>query len=173
MPASPSRGRMKRIFWSPLVLLLLFVILVYNPVSVRVMTVGVAVCHGIDARIFYRLIHTESRFRSFAVSRTSAIGLGQVKESTARYIHIEHKRGMLFLPFYNLRMSARYIRYLQNRFDGNWTLVLAAYNWGENNVARRMRGEKIDPRADYRGRFWDVPETYNYINKILPPVKKA
>lgn len=157
----------------PLVVLLILVILLYNPISVRVMTVGVAVCYGLDARIFYRLINTESRFRSFAVSPQAAIGLGQVKESTASYIHVKHKRGMLFVPLYNLRMSARYLRYLQDRFDHNWSLVLAAYNWGENNVARRVRGETIDPRADYRSRFADVPETFNYLNKILPAAKKA
>lgn len=172
MPKTPARGRTKRIFWLPLVLLLLLVILVYNPVTVRVMTVGVAAWYGLDARVFYRLIHTESRFRSFAVSRAAAIGLGQVRESTARYIHVKHRRGMLFLPLYNLRMSARYIRYLQDRFGDNWSLVLAAYNWGENNVERRTGGLQIEAKADYRQLFADVPETYAYIGKILGPPKK-
>ncbi|MBW6513504.1 MAG: transglycosylase SLT domain-containing protein [Candidatus Syntrophosphaera sp.] len=173
MPARKSKGRARRIFYLPLILLLALLILVYNPVSVRLMTVGVAVWYGLDPGIFYRLINAESRFRSFAVSPSAAIGLGQVKESTAQYIHVKHRRGMLFVPFYNLRMSARYLRYLQKQFSDNWSLVLAAYNWGENNVARAMRGIEIDPEADYRERFSDVPETYHFINKILPAAKKA
>lgn len=173
MPRRKVKGRVKRIIYIPLILLLAFLILVYNPVSVRLMTLSVAVWHGINPTIFYRLINAESRFRSFAVSPASAIGLGQIQESTAQYIHVKHRRGMLFVPFYNLSMSARYIRYLQKRFDHNWSLVLAAYNWGENNVERRMRGVAIDPKEDYRQRFSDIPETYHFINKILSPPKKA
>lgn len=151
--------------------LLILLILVYNPISVRVMTVGVAVYYGIDPAIFYRLIKTESSFRTFAVSPSQAIGLGQILEPTAHYIHKEHKRGLLFVPFYNLRLSAKYILYLKKRYNGNWSLVLAAYNWGETKVSNRMEGTKIDRDADYRNRFRDIPETYNYIGKILPPKK--
>lgn len=173
MPASKSKGRTRRLALSLLVLLLLLLILLYNPVSVRVMTIGVAIWHGIDPVIFYRLIRVESNFRSFAVSPASAIGLGQIRESTAQYIHVKHRRGMLFVPLYNLRLSAMYIKYLHGQFEGNWSLILAAYNWGETNVSRRMRGIPIEPNADYRHRFKDIPETYNYINKIMPSAKKA
>ncbi len=149
------------------VFLLLALILVYNPISVRLMTVGMAVYYDIDPGIFYRLIRVESSFRSFAISRQQAIGLGQMIESTAYYVHKKHKRGLLFVPFYNLRLSAKYIKYLQGRYNDNWSLVLAAYNWGETNVDRRIKGIKIDPKKDYRERFRDVRETYQYIDKIL------
>ncbi|MDZ4182186.1 MAG: lytic transglycosylase domain-containing protein [Candidatus Cloacimonadaceae bacterium] len=173
MSKKKAKGRTRKLLIGFTVLLLVLLITLYNPVSVRLMTVGVAVWYGIDPVIFYRLIRTESAFRSFAVSPRSAIGLGQIRESTAYYIHDKHKRGMLFIPFYNLRLSAQYIKYLSKRFDGNWTLILAAYNWGETRVSRRMRNTDIDPDQDYRHRFKDIPETYNYINKILPPAKKA
>jgi soluble lytic murein transglycosylase len=172
-PGTSTGKRLKRWFIVLAVLLLVLVILLYNPVSVRVMTVGVAIWHGIDPVIFYRLIRTESSFRSFAVSHRSAIGLGQIRESTAFFIHEKHKRGMLFVPMYNLNLAAKYLKYLKGRFNGNWTLALAAYNWGETKVAKRMNGTKIDAREDYRNRFRDVPETYGYINKILPRAKKA
>ena len=156
-----------------IVLFLLMIILVYNPVSVRLMTVGIAAWHDLDAGIFYRLIRTESGFRSFAISRASAIGLGQVREDTAFYINEKHRRGLLFLPFYNLNLSARYLNYLHGKYQGNWSLVLAAYNWGETKVSKRMQGRKIEPDKDYRQLFIGVPETYNYIEKILGPIKKA
>ena len=173
MPSAKKKSRIRRIIYFPLVLLLVLLILVYNPISVRLMTLSAAVVYGLDPGIFYRLINTESRFRSFAVSPAKAIGLGQVRESTASYVHMSHRRGMLYFPHYNLSISARYLNYLRERFDNNWTLVLAAYNWGESNVGRRMRGIRIDPEADYRERFSDIRETYGYINKIMPPAKKA
>lgn len=156
-----------------LTLLLLIVILTYNPISVRVMTVGVAVYYKIDPALFYRLIRTESNFRSFAISRKQAMGLGQIQENTALYINQDHKRGLLFVPPYNLKLSAIYLRYLQDKYNGNWSLVLAAYNWGETNVSRRMRSHDIEPHTNYQERFRDIPETYNYIGKILPCRKKA
>ena len=153
--------------------LLILLIVVYNPISVRLMTVGVAIYYGIDPVIFYRLIKTESSFRTFAISPAQAIGLGQILEPTAFYIQEKHKRGMLFVPFYNLKLSAKYLLYLGERYNSNWSLMLAAYNWGESNVSRRMRGIEIDPQTNYREKFRDVPETWNYIGKILPSGKKA
>lgn len=156
-----------------LLVLLILVILLYNPISIRVMTVGVAIWHGLDPVIFYRLIRTESSFRSFAVSDAQAIGLGQIRESTAFYIHKEHKRGLLFVPLYNLHLAAKYLKYLLKRYHGNWSLALAAYNWGETNVSSRMQRTRIDPQKDYRDRFRDIPETYHYIDKILNSKNKA
>jgi soluble lytic murein transglycosylase len=135
------------------------------------MTLTTAVVYGIDPPVFYRLINTESNFRSFAVSPQDAIGLGQVKESTARYIHVKHRKGMLFVPFYNLKLSAKYIHYLQGRFEGNWTLVLAAYNCGENNVEQRIGKRGIDPKKDYRHLFADIPETSRFLDKVFPAAK--
>ena len=142
-------------------------ILVYNPVSVRLMTLGYAVYYKINPKIFYRLISAESSFRSFAISNQNAIGLGQVQEVTAKYINVTHKRGWLFVPFYNLTISARYLLYLQSRYNHNWSIVLAAYNWGETNVDKRITKIDISPEKDYRNLFEDIPETYDFITKIL------
>ena len=167
------RKHQKRRITLVILVLLISVIVVYNPISVRIATIGVAVYNGIDPAIFYRLIRAESSFRSFAISPAEAIGLGQLRESTAYYIHKKHKRGLLFVPVYNLNLAAKYLIYLKGRYQGNWGLALAAYNWGETNVSTRFRGEKINPVTDYRYRFKDIPETYNYISKIIPLKNKA
>lgn len=161
-----------RIF-SILLVLFILLILVYNPISLRFTTIGVAIYYGLNPVIYYRLIKTESSFRSFAISDAQAIGLGQIKESTAFYMHKDHKRGYLFLPVYNLKLAAKYLVYLKNRYNGNWSLTLAAYNWGESNVNRRINGIKIEQDKDYRSCFRDIPETYSYITKILYPKNKA
>ncbi|MEF3694417.1 MAG: transglycosylase SLT domain-containing protein [Candidatus Cloacimonadota bacterium] len=172
MKKSGSKKGKKSLIY-PITALLLLVILIYNPVSVRIMTVGVALYYKINPVIFYRLIKTESAFRSLAVSPRHAIGLGQVKQSTAHYLVDDHDPRLLYTPLYNLKTSAKYLLYLKGRFNDNWTLVLAAYNWGETKVAKRIRNVRIDAEEDYRDRFKDVPETYNYIAKVLGPPKKA
>lgn len=159
--------------WLIAACLLILIIVIYNPISVRLMTIGVALYYRLDPVIFYRQIRAESAFRSLAVSHRQAIGLGQVRQSTAGYIEEEHDPELLYTPLYNLKVSAKYDIYLKKRFNGNWSLILAGYNWGETAVARRMRGIVIDPNEDYRKHFRDIPETYNYIEKILGPLKKA
>ena len=160
--------RKKRILISIVGILLVGLILFYNPISIRIMTIGVAVYYGIDPGIFYRQIKAESAFRSFAISRKQAIGLGQIKESTAFYIHEKHRRGMLFVPLYNLKLAARYDLYLLKKFNGNWSLTLAAYNWGETNVLKRVNLSQIEPDKNYKHLFKDIKETYNYIERIHP-----
>lgn len=70
-------------------------------------------------------------------------------------------------------MSARYLHYLKSKYQDNWSLTLAAYNWGETNVSRRINNMEIDPQYNYRELFRDIPETYDYIGKILNWWKKA
>ena len=168
-----ARRRATRTFYFVLAVILMTISLVYNPISVRLMTVGVAVYYRLNPVIFYRLIRVESSFRSLAVSHREAVGLGQVRRSTAHYLNEDHEPKMLYSPLYNLKVSAKYLIYLRKRFHNKWSLVLAAYNWGETHVSRRIGDLEIDPAEDYRNRFRDIPETYGYIGKILGPAKKT
>jgi len=150
-----------------ILLFLVIIVLFYNPVSLRLMTLGYAIYYKLDPGKFYRLVGAESSFRSLAVSSKQAIGLGQIKEGTAGYVNDKHKRGMLFLPFYNLKISALYLQYLLSRYNNNWSLALAAYNWGETNVDRRIKGKTIEPDKNYASLFSDIPETNQFITKII------
>jgi soluble lytic murein transglycosylase-like protein len=56
-------------------------------------------------------------------------------------------------PQQNIAAGAKYLKYLHERFDGNETKVIAAYNAGEGNVKR----------------FGGVPpfdETRNYVSRV-------
>jgi len=162
-----KKTRLKRLLLRSVLLVLLAIVLLYNPLTLRLLTLGIAIYHDLEPGRFYRLVKAESSFRSLAVSSRQAIGLGQVQEATAFYVKKEHKRGLLFVPWYNLDISARYLRYLLNRYNGNWSLALAAYNWGETKVDKRLGKRRIVPQVDYSGLFADIPETRDYINKIL------
>jgi soluble lytic murein transglycosylase-like protein len=139
----------------------------YNPVSARIFTVTAAVLFNLNAANFYHLIAAESSFRCLAYSRQKAIGLGQVKTSTANYMQPKFGVYMVWFPPTNLYLSAKYMRYLLQKYNNNWSLALAAYNWGETNVDKRIGKIKIEYSHNYRYLFSDIPETFQYIKKVL------
>jgi membrane-bound lytic murein transglycosylase D len=63
------------------------------------------------------------------------------------------------------RASARYLKFLANRYNGNWELAMGAYNTGEGNIDRAIS------RSGQRD-FWAIypyiaQETRNYVPNIL------
>ncbi len=66
------------------------------------------------------------------------------------------------------RASARYLKWLAKRYNGNWELALGAYNTGEGNIDRAIaRAGSAD--------FWRVypyiaQETRNYVPNILATI---
>jgi len=107
---------------------------------------------GIDAEVAYGLVKTESTFRPRAVSHVGARGLTQVLPSTARWMMPEIKQAnQLFQPETNLRVGFRYLRYLIDKYDGDTSLALTAYNRGPGTVDRVLdRGG--DPDNGYAGK---------------------
>lgn len=125
---------------------------------------------GVDPYLVAAMIHVESRFRPDAKSSAGAIGLMQVKPSTARSIArrvgIEGKMSAKGLrdPDRNIRVGCAYLAYLLERYDGDERLALAAYNGGLTNAdgwaAEANRSDR--PLVDVIG----FPETASYIRKV-------
>lgn len=64
--------------------------------------------------------------------------------------------------------SARYLRFLANRYNGNWELGMAAYNCGEGNVDRAIARAGV---ANYWAAYNYLPkETRNYVPMILATI---
>ncbi len=82
----------------------------------------------------------ESAWKTRAVSWASASGLWQFVPSTGRRFglrqtaYIDERNGIE----QSTRASARYLKWLASRYNGNWELAIAAYNTGEGNIDRAI-----------------------------------
>ncbi|HEX8154966.1 MAG TPA: lytic transglycosylase domain-containing protein [Thermoanaerobaculia bacterium] len=95
------------------------------------------------------VVQAESRFKPTARSGAGAMGLMQLVPRTGKWMGARD----LMNPAQNIAAGAKYLNYLSERFDGNETKMIAAYNAGEGNVRR----------------FGGVPpfrETRNYVKKV-------
>lgn len=115
------------------------------------MTKAAARRQRIDPALLRAVIQQESGFRSCAVSAKGAMGLMQLMPDTVARYHVTDP----FDPDQNIRAGARYLKDLITRFEGNWTLALAAYNAGP----ARVEANAFEVPA--------ITETENYVRRIL------
>jgi soluble lytic murein transglycosylase-like protein len=115
----------------------------------------VAARYNLPAALLQGVVAVESGFNPQAVSPTGAMGLMQLMPATARALGVTDP----FNPEANLDGGARYLRQLLDRFQGDLTLALAAYNAGPGAV-KRYGG--VPP---YR-------ETQAYIQKVLAAARR-
>lgn len=95
---------------------------------------------GIDQSLLEAIAATESAFEEGAVSRKGAVGVMQIMPSTARQygvvgLHRRDIESQLKVPSINIRVAARHLAHLKNKYPRRLDLVLAAYNAGEGAVA--------------------------------------
>src|SRR5215218_691161 len=99
----------------------------------------IALAEGIDARLAFGLVATESEFNRRAVSPVGAVGYTQLMPSTARFFRPGLDREDLFDRDTNLRVGFRFLKTLINKYDGNVALALTAYNRGPDKVDGILR----------------------------------
>ena len=109
----------------------------------------------LDPLLTAAIVMTESSFRTKTVSPKGAIGLMQVKPSTAKDLIPSKRDGSsgfdLTDPALNLQVGIAYLSLMRERF-GDLELALTAYNMGP---ARMIRHQKrgLSVGADYSRRI--------------------
>lgn len=111
--------------------------------------------YGVYPRLAIAIIHAESNFNPQAVSEKNAQGLMQLIPETAERFNVRKP----FDPEQNIRGGLSYLRWLLAYFQGDVTLVAAAYNAGEGTVNRY-------------GGIPPYPETRGYVQRIREIFKR-
>jgi soluble lytic murein transglycosylase len=126
---------------------------------------------ALDPALIAAVIYAESRFIEGRVSSAGAIGLMQITPATAQDI-ARRSGGTAFeledldTPQVNISYGSYYLRYLLDRYGGNETLAVAAYNGGEGNVDRWIHEARSSDRA-FEVEAIPFPETRFYVQKVL------
>ncbi|MDK4544878.1 LysM peptidoglycan-binding domain-containing protein [Kingella kingae] len=110
----------------------------------------------------------ESAYVTKARSHVGASGLWQFMPATGRHYGLEQT------PLYDGRhdvfaatdAALNYLQYLYGLF-GDWSLALAAYNWGEGNMSRAIRRAQSAGLAPTYENLNMPAETRNYVPKLL------
>jgi LysM repeat protein len=116
------------------------------------------------------LAQVESMWKPSAMSWAAASGLWQFIPGTGtrfglkRTAYVDERNSFEKAT----HASAQYLKFLANRYGGNWELAMAAYNSGEGNVDRAIARAGVSS-------FWAAypylpQETRNYVPNILATI---
>ncbi len=116
------------------------------------------------------LCQVESAWSPIARSWAAAVGLWQFIPGTGASYGLKQDYWVDERSSFekSTRASARYLRWLANRYAGNWELAMAAYNSGEGRVDGAVS------RSGYAD-FWEIyplvpKETRDYVPNILATI---
>lgn len=104
----------------------------------------------VDPDLLHAVVQVESAYDADALSSKGAIGLMQLMPETASRVGVLDP----FHPAQNLEGGAEVLKALLEKYAGNLSLALAAYNAGEAAVDRY---QEVPP----------YPETQAYVRKVL------
>src|ERR1035437_7963323 len=120
--------------------------------------------HGVAPELVASVIAVESNFNPSAISLKSARGLMQLMPKTAAHFGVTD----IFDPRQNIDAGTRYLKELLERYNGDLTLTLAAYNAGPDRVDQFRAVPPYRETRDYVRRVTQrFQQTYKTPSLIL------
>lgn len=121
----------------------------YNKYFIKELIKKAAIKYDVNEKFVLAIAMSESGLNHNAVSNKGAIGVMQIIPSTASLLNINPNN-----LEQNIDGGVKYLRFLLNKYSGNYALAAAAYNCGPNNVNK------------YNG-IPPFPETINYVRTVM------
>lgn len=142
---------------------------VYNylyPMNYRSEILKYAQENEIDPYLVYAIINVESGFNTSAESKAEARGLMQIREITADWAkeHIELEelnKEDYFKPEINIKIGTWYLSKLSSMYNGDVSIIAAAYNAGVGNVTTWIAEGKDITHGDI-----PFAETKKYVERV-------
>lgn len=129
--------------------------------------------YNVDECLIYGIIRTESNFNPDAVSQVGAIGLMQLMPDT--FVWLQNYRSgyqaelldsdELYDPEVNIDYGVYLLSYLIDRYNGNESLAICAYNAGHGNVDEWLADGTI-PESGVMPDDIPFTETSNYLERV-------
>ena len=119
------------------------------PADLEAMINRIADQQGVETHLVHSVIRAESNYNPNAVSPKGAQGMMQLIPATARRFGVLNT----FDAEENVQAGVRYLRFLLDYYNGDYSKTVAAYNAGEGAVDRY---HGIPPYA----------ETRNYVSQV-------
>jgi soluble lytic murein transglycosylase len=145
------------------------------PMHYKDLIVKYAEMNNVDPLLVAAIIRNESKFNPEAISKREAKGLMQIAPVTGHWaserLNIEnYSEDMLFEPELNIRIGCWYLNVLNNEFNHNLELVIAAYNAGNGNVTKWLNNKEYSSNGDKLDRI-PFEETRIYLIKVMRDYK--
>jgi soluble lytic murein transglycosylase-like protein len=111
--------------------------------------------NGLPAGLLEAVARQESALYPCAVSRAGALGLMQLMPATANELGVANPLD----PWQSLQGGGQFLKQLLDRYGGDLSLALGAYNAGPS-------------RVDLYGGVPPIPETQNYVGSVLTKMRQ-
>ena len=106
---------------------------------------SILISHGVPVDMKYCAV-IESALLEMAGSNAGALGLWQIRKAAGREYdlvineHIDQRYDLIA----STNAAARYFRDLKNRFDDDWFIAMASYNWGQTNMKYAINEQETE-----------------------------
>lgn len=99
---------------------------------------------GVSGALLLAICTHESGLKNTLVPHdggSPTYGVCQVKYETAKMLGFDGKAKDLMTPEINIKWAAEYLKYQNQRYNGDWCKVVAAYNAGTYNESKVVPGK--------------------------------